>query len=294
MGISESAYNARDMELTYQYSNFGVPGLGLKRGLADNRVVAPYATGLAAMVDPLGCAAQLWASRRARGTGRFGFYDALDFTRSRVPEGAEVAIVRNYMAHHQGMTIVAIANAVGGGPMRDRFHREPMIRASELLLQGTHAPGRFRCPPEGGGCPGHLLEPRVGEVDGPAPEDLARGGAADTSPVHGRYTVMLTATGAGYSRWRDIAVSRWHGDPTRDAQGSFVFLRDVATSKVWSPGLQPDGPSDADEVVLFDEDHAKFSRREDTLTTAMEVLVSGEDDGEVSPCLHHQRWFGAT
>jgi cyclic beta-1,2-glucan synthetase len=280
-GISESAYNARDMELTYQYSNFGVPGLGLKRGLADNRVVAPYATGLAAMVDPLGALRNFGRLEGLGARGRFGFYDALDFTRSRVPEGAEVAIVRNYMAHHQGMTIVAIANAVGGGPMRDRFHREPMIRASELLLQE-------RMPRDVSDA-----HPRAEDV-----RDISSNPASAKSTVrrlktspgaaplthllsNGRYTVMLTATGAGYSRWRDIAVSRWHGDPTRDAQGSFVFLRDVATSKVWSPGLQPDGPSDADEVVLFDEDHAKFSRREDTLTTAMEVLVSGEDDGEV-------------
>ena len=134
-GISESAYNARDLEFTYQYSNFGVPGLGLKRGLAENVVIAPYATGLAAMVDPHGARRNYARLAEMGAQGRYGFYEALDFTRSRLPEGEDVAIVRNFMAHHQGMTIVAIANTLQDGRMRARFHREPMIQASELLLQ---------------------------------------------------------------------------------------------------------------------------------------------------------------
>ena len=134
-GISESAYNARDMEFTYQYSNFGVPGLGLKRGLGDSVVVAPYATALAAMVDPQG--ARINYSRLAEigASGRYGFYEALDFTRTRLSDSENVEIVRSFMAHHQGMTIVAIANTLHGGKMRERFHREPMIQASVFLLQ---------------------------------------------------------------------------------------------------------------------------------------------------------------
>ena len=89
-GISESAYNARDMEFTYQYSNFGVPGLGLKRGLADNIVIAPYATGLAAMVDPPARCATTRGSPRMGAAGRYGFYEALDFTRARLPDDAGV------------------------------------------------------------------------------------------------------------------------------------------------------------------------------------------------------------
>ena len=134
-GISESAYNARDMEFTYQYSNFGVPELALKRGLGESVVIAPYATALAAMVDPQG--ARINYSRLAEigARGRYGFYEALDFTRARLSDSESVEIVRSFMAHHQGMTIVAIANTLHGGRMRERFHREPMIRASEFLLQ---------------------------------------------------------------------------------------------------------------------------------------------------------------
>ncbi len=134
-GISESAYNVRDLEFTYQYSNFGVPSLGLKRGLGENTVVAPYATALAAMVDPHAAVRNFERLAGVDARGRYGFYEALDYTSARVPEGKDVAIVRAFMAHHQGMTIVAIANALLDGAMRTRFHAEPIVQATELLLQ---------------------------------------------------------------------------------------------------------------------------------------------------------------
>ena len=280
-GISESAYNARDMEFTYQYSNFGVPGLGLKRGLSGDMVIAPYATGLAAMVDPHGAQRNYVRLAELGASGRYGFYEALDFTRSRLPDNEDVAIVRNFMAHHQGMTIVAIANALHDGQMRARFHREPMIRASELLLQE-------RMPRDVA-----VAHPRAEEVKASAAEvgieastvrrlTASAGGAPITHLLsNGRYAVMLSAAGAGYSRWRDIAVTRWREDATRDDWGSFIFLRDTQSGKVWSAGAQPVGSDAEHDEVIFAEDHAEFTRRDGTLTTTMDVLVSGEDDGEV-------------
>ena len=139
-GISESAYNVRDLDLTYQYSNFGVPGLGLERGLGEDLVVAPYATALAAMVDPVAAARNLSRLVEEGARGPYGFYEALDYTRSRLPEGSPVAIVRTYMAHHQGMTLVALLNVLRDGAMRARFHGEPIVEATDLLLQ-ERAPG---------------------------------------------------------------------------------------------------------------------------------------------------------
>ena len=133
-GISESAYNARDLQLTYQYSNFGIPGLGLKRGLSEDAVIAPYATALAAIVDPAAAARNFTRLATEGARGRFGYYEALDFTPRRLSDGQKVAIVRAFMAHHQGMTVVAIADALLGGMMRERFHAEPIVRAAELLL----------------------------------------------------------------------------------------------------------------------------------------------------------------
>ena len=120
-GISESAYNARDLDLTYQYTAFGVPGLGLKRGLSEDLVIAPYATALAAMIDPNAATQNFAQLAEAGGKGAYGFYEALDYTSERVPEGEDVAIVRAYLAHHQGMSLVALANVLNNGAMRDPF-----------------------------------------------------------------------------------------------------------------------------------------------------------------------------
>ena len=277
-GVSESAYNARDVEFTYQYSNFGVPGLGLKRGLSDNRVIAPYATGLAAMVDPIGAHDNYAQIAMMGAQGRYGFYEALDFTRSRLPETERVAIVRNFMAHHQGMTIVSLANTLHGGWMRERFHREPMIKASELLLQE-------RTPRDVA-----VAQPRAEEVKASASEAITAvpsvrrivGGSSGPPITHllsnGRYAVMVTATGAGYSRWRDMAVTRWREDPTRDDWGSFIWLKDVPTGKIWPAAGTRTGETDE---VSFAEDHAQFIHHEGSLTSTLDIIVSGEDDGEV-------------
>jgi len=279
-GISESAFNARDFEFTYQYSNFGVPGLGLKRGLADNMVVAPYATALAAMVDAPAACANFARLARMGARGRCGFYEALDFTLSRLPQGQRFAIVRCYMAHHQAMTVVAIANALHQGQMRERFHREPAIQACELLLQ-ERAPRDVALEP-----------PRAEEVKA-SPERTGAGsalrrlrGPVGGAPVtqllsNGQYRVMLTADGGGYSRWRDIAVTRWREDATRDDWGSFVFLRDVDSGALWSAGAALGAGGQGDGEVVFDEDHAEFVRVDGALTTRMDVVVSGDDDGEV-------------
>ena len=280
-GVSESAYNARDYEFTYQYSNFGVPGLGLQRGLAENKVIAPYATGLATMVDPKGALKNFLTLTELGANGRFGFYEALDFTPSRVPFESDVAIVRNFMAHHQGMTIVGIFNALHDGLLRRRFHREPMIQACELLLQ-ERTPRNVS-----------ISHPRAEEVkvsasisNASSPTVRHLSPLADGAPVthllsNGRYAVMLTGTGAGYSRWRDIAITRWQEDTTCDPYGSFVFIRDTQTGQVWSASAQPLGTEGRYLSGVFEEDHAQFIRHNSTLTTMTDVLVSGEDDGEV-------------
>jgi cyclic beta-1,2-glucan synthetase len=134
-GMSESAYGARDLELTYQYSNFGIPELGLKRGLAENVVIAPYATALAAMIDPSAAVRNFKALQQSGALGRYGFYEALDYTAARRGERESVVMVRAYMAHHQGMSIAAIANALFDGRLRSRFHRDLNVQATELLLQ---------------------------------------------------------------------------------------------------------------------------------------------------------------
>jgi len=280
-GISESAYNARDLEYTYQYSNFGIPSLGMKRGLGENFVVSPYATALASMVDPPAAATNLERLAKLGARGRYGFYEALDFTSTRLPEGENVAIVRAYMAHHQGMTIVAIANALLEGEVRSRFHEEPMVRATELLLQERTPRDVAVVRPwvtEGAAAAKiHAVEPpggrRYTSAHDPAP--------ATHLLSNGRYSLMLTSAGSGYSRWRDIAVTRWREDATCDDWGSYLYLRDIRSGAVWSAGYQPIGAEADDYEAAFNEDRAEIVRRDGALVTSLEVLVSQETDGEV-------------
>ncbi|MDH4084793.1 MAG: hypothetical protein OEU99_14705 [Nitrospira sp.] len=280
-GVSESAYNTRDLDLTYQYSSFGVPGLGLKRGLSEDVVVAPYATALAAMINPTEATQGFGRLAEAGGRGAYGFYEALDYTGTRVPEGKDVAIVRAYMSHHQGMSLVAIANVLNDGVMRDRFHAEPIVRATELLLQER--------------------TPRDVPVTRPRAEEVAAAShVRDLIPPvmrrfttphevaprthllsNGQYAVMLTTAGSGYSRWRDIAVTRWREDATRDCWGSYIFLRDIHTGSVWSAGYQPSGVEADDYEVSFSEERAEIIRRDGDWSTTLEVVVSSEDDAEV-------------
>jgi cyclic beta-1,2-glucan synthetase len=280
-GVSESAYSARDLELTYQYSSFGVPGLGLKRGLGRDAVIAPYATALAAMVDPQAATRNFSRLAVAGGRGRYGWYEALDYTPARLPEGQKVAIVRSYMAHHQGMTVIAIADALRDGAMRARFHAEPIVKATELLLQERVPRDVAVAHP---GAAEVAAAAKVRELIPPLPRRFL----SPHQPVprthllsNGNYAVMITAAGSGYSRWNDLAVTRWREDATCDSWGSYVFLRDVRSGDVWSPGYQPTGVEPDDYEATFFEDRAEFVRRDDLIETKMEVVVSPEHDAEV-------------
>ncbi len=280
-GMSESAFNARDLEMTYQYSNFGVPDLALKRGLGDNQVIAPYATALAAMVDPAAAVRNFTWLEAAEGLGRYGFYEALDYTPTRVPEGRDVAVVHAYMAHHQGMSILAILNTVHDGIMRTRFHAEPQIRATELLLQ-ERTPRDVAAAHEnldlahGGAETAERDIPMVRRIASPHT-------AAPATQLlsNDRYSVMVTAAGSGYSRWNDRAITRWREDMTRDDWGSFIFLRDVADDTVWSAGLQPSGTEPDSYEAEFAEERVEIARRDGTLYTTLEIVVSAEEDAEV-------------
>jgi len=280
-GISESAYNVRDLDLTYQYSNFGVPGLGLERGLGEDMVVAPYATALAAMVDPVAATRNLSALVAVGARGPYGFYEALDYTRSRHPEGTEVATVRAYMAHHQGMSLIALANVLHDGVMRARFHAEPIVQATDLLLQ-ERAPRDVA-----------VARPLVEEVHAAAHErdfvepvfrqfTTPHGPAPRTHLLsNGRYAVMVTTAGSGYSRCAGLGITRWREDVTRDNWGTYVFVRDVHSGAVWSAGYQPTGAEPDTYRVTFSEDRAEFHRRDGAITTTLEILVSPEDDAEM-------------
>ena len=280
-GISESAYNARDLHFNYQYGPFGVPGLGLKRGLSQELVISPYSTMLAGMIDPLAAKANLDRLAREGALARYGFYEAIDYTPERLPQNQKRIHIRAFMAHHQGMSLVAIDNVLNGNVMQERFHADPLVQATELLLQEripVHVP---------------VTRPRAEEV---LMSRIVRGVVApvtrrfETADLptprvqllsNGTYSVMVTTAGAGYSVCGQLAITRWREDVTRDHWGSFCYLRDVRTGAVWSAGFQPTGRAPASYEVSFVEDKAEFWRRDAGILTHTEMIVSPEDNAEV-------------
>ncbi|MDE1948490.1 MAG: cyclic beta 1-2 glucan synthetase, partial [Burkholderiales bacterium] len=279
-GISESGYNATDAQLNYQYRAFGVPGLGLKRGLAADLVVAPYATVMALMVDPQAAAENLQRLTQEGLAGAFGYHEAIDYTPSRLPRGEKSAVVRSYMVHHQGMGLLALAYLLLERPMQRRFESDPRLQATLLLLQ-ERVPRAVPFHPE----MAERVDFRSGQLGAEAPLRVIS--TADTpSPEvqllsNGRYHVMLTNSGAGYSRWKDAALTRWREDATTDAWGSFCYLRDTETGTFWSTTPQPTPwPAEQFEAV-FSEGRGEFRRRDQGIDAYTEIVVSPEDDVEL-------------
>ncbi|OLN27727.1 Cyclic beta-1,2-glucan synthase [Desulfovibrio sp. DV] len=281
-GISESCYNAVDLNQAYQYRAFGVPGLGFKRGLGDDLVIAPYASALALLVAP-GEACRNLERLSAEGfLGRQGFYEAVDYTPARVPRGKHHAVVRAFMAHHQGMSLLSFVQVLLGEPMQRRFMSFPFVRATQSLLEE-------RVPKDGA-----TLNPHAAEVSASAHPPVAESGSimrVFTKPdtllpeVHllsnGRYHVMATSAGGGYSRWQDLAVTRWREDATCDAWGTFIYLRDADTGRYWSTAHQPTlRPAESYEAA-FGQARAEYRRQDQAIETHTELSVSPEDDVEI-------------
>jgi hypothetical protein len=237
-GISESCYNVTDSHQIYQYRAFGVPGLGFKRGLADDLVIAPYASSLALMVMPLEACRNLQTLEASGFRGAYGFYEAIDYTPSRLPRGKQHVVVRAFMAHHQGMSLLSFAHVLLDHPMQRRFLADPHVRATTLLLQE-------RVPKAGGTVRLHAVESNTQPAAAVA--DMIMRVFTDPNLAvpevqllsNGRYHVMVSHAGGGYSRWRDLAVSRWREDVTRDCWGTFIYLRDRESGQYWSAAYQP-------------------------------------------------------
>ncbi|WP_207791558.1 GH36-type glycosyl hydrolase domain-containing protein [Sandaracinobacteroides saxicola] len=281
-GVSESGFNARDRELNYQYGPFGVPGLGLKRGLSGNLVIAPYATALAAMVDARAALANFEALERLGARGTHGFYEALDFTPQRLAEGQRFAIVRSHMAHHQGMAMLALVNVLDGARLRDAFHAEPMVAAVDLLLQER--------PPRGVG----TFEPREEERShayrslAPQSPTVRRYGPhpGRYPALHllasGSYGLIVTDSGGGTSSWRGLALNRWRPDPVVTGHGQFLYCVDHTAGLTWSATRAPLGADEATGYsAQFGDGRAEFHRRDGRISTSTDILVAPDGEGEV-------------
>jgi len=278
-GISESGYNLVDANLNYQYRAFGVPGTGFKRGLGEDLVIAPYATEMALMVKPYEACVNLQLMQKEGFEGRYGFYEAIDYTAARVPRRQTNAVIRSYMVHHKGMSFLSLAYCLCDKPMQKRFEAEVQFKATLLLLQER--------------------VPRITTFYSPSVHVADSGMVAETDTSmrvittphtlvpevqllsNGRYNVMVTNAGGGYSRWKDIAVTRWREDSTCDNWGTFCFIRDMETNFSWSAAYQPTLQQGDNYEAVFSQGRAEFRRRDHSLETHTEVVVSPEDDVEL-------------
>ncbi len=279
-GVSESGYNTLDAHFNYQYRAFGVPGLGLKRGLGDDRVVAPYATTLALLVAPELACRNLQALAAQGLAGRYGLYEAIDFTPARLPRGQNSAVVRSYMAHHQGMSLLALVSLLRDRPMQKRFESNPQFQASALLLQERVPRSAqeflYTADFQTSSTATRPVENRLRIY-----ADPGRRHPAVQLLSNGRYHVMISSAGGGYSRCRELAVTRWHEDATCDDWGMFCYLRDVASGDFWSSTHQPTLKKPDQHEAIFSDARAEFRVRHRDFDAHSEIVVSPEDDIEL-------------
>jgi cyclic beta-1,2-glucan synthetase len=295
-GVSESGYNLVDVNLNYQYRAFGVPGLGLKRGLGEDLVIAPYATVMALMVQPEQAVSNLLDLELEGFSGKYGMYEAIDYTTARLPRGQGFAIVRSFMAHHQGMAFLSLSYLLHNKPMQERFENEVQFKAVMLLLQEKvpHVT-EFYSPTV------HVSDSSVSEQ-----EVQMRVIRTPNTPLpeiqllsNGRYYTMISNSGSGYSRWKDIAVTRWREDATIDNTGIFCYIRDLDNESTWSGAFQPTLKTAETYEVVFSQGRAEFRRQEQNFETHTEIVVSSEDDVEmrrvhISNRSRRKRWLEVT
>nr|WP_208619597.1 glucoamylase family protein [Xanthomonas populi] len=278
-GVSESGYNTVDTRRNYQYRAFGVPGLGLKRGLGQDLVIAPYASAMALMVEPDAACRNLQQLQALGFSGRFGLYEAIDYTPSRVPRGEQHALVRSFMSHHQGMALLALDHVLRDAPMQKRFVADPQFQATLLLLQ-ERAPRA-----------GVYVKGLAEAAERPVPTEARMALRIHRDPnlpqpalqllSNGRYHGMLTSAGGGYSRARDMAVTRWREDGTRDHWGTFCYLRDVDSGAVWSAAHQPTCVPVERYEAIFSDAKAEFKGSHQRYDSHLEIAISAEDDVEL-------------
>jgi len=279
-GISESGYNMFDAALNYQYRAFGVPGLGFKRGLGEDLVVSPYSTIMSLMVSPEESYKNLQLLRENGFEGKYGFYEAIDYTTARLPRKKSHAVIQSFMAHHQGMSFLSLAYLLLDRPMQKRFEADVQVKTTLLLLQeriprvtSFYSPSVHVADAASITSLSETPMRIITTPDTPAPEVQLLS--------NGNYNVMVTNAGSGYSRWKSTGLTRWRQDSTCDNTGSFCYIRDLDNDAVWSNAYQPSLKKADSYEAVFSQGKAEFRRKDFGLETHTEIVVSPEDDIEL-------------
>lgn len=280
-GTSESGYYAFDMLLNYQYKAFGVPDFGLKRGLANDMVVSPYSTLLALTINPGDAVENIKMLKNEGLEGNYGFYEAVDYTPSRLPPGEKKGIVQSFMAHHQGMSFIVLNNYFNDNPIQKRFHSDPVIRAAETLLQ-EKIPARAIITKE--------YKERIGPLEREEKEDnkvvrifgVPGAGLPGCHIIsNGRFSTLITNGGSGYSKLEDVFLTRWRRDMVTGRYGEFILLRNLNSNHTWSAAYEPLRQQPDGYMAIFAQDKAEFYRTDDNIETHCEISVATEDNAEI-------------
>ncbi len=278
-GISESAYRNFDTNLNYQYKAFGVPGIGLKRGLKNELVVSPYSTVMALQIDINSSMSNMKRLKNEGLEGKYGFYEAIDYTKDRMLKGAKSSIIKCFMVHHEGMSLMALDNVLNENILRERFHHIPRVKATELLLQEKTS--------------NRLIYDRQHQFEAPESKDekpnimvrkfnTAKTVIPETQLLsNGSYSLMISNSGSGYGKKDDMSIYRWKEDVTTDNSGMFIYIKDVTSNKYWSTSYEPCKNEGQSYQVVFSQDKVEFKRKDLSIFTHTEIVVSSEDDAEV-------------
>lgn len=280
-GVSESGFYAFDFRLNYQYKAFGIPSLGLKRGLINDTVVAPYATMLGLMVEPVEAMKNLNCLSNEGMESQYGYYEAIDYTLERLPRGKKNGLVKSYMVHHQGMGFLAMSNVINDNILQDRFHSEPIIKATEILLQ-EKVPSKVIFAKDYK----EKIEPFKELNKEDVEYNTVLGFPNKILPEahvlsNGRYSVLVTDDGSGYSRYEETAVTRWRSDNQQGRFGTFFYIKDVESNNIWSSSISPVMKAPSKYKVVYTQDKANYHRTDNDIDTQTEIVVSPENDIEI-------------
>ncbi|RMD84520.1 MAG: DUF3131 domain-containing protein [Candidatus Dadabacteria bacterium] len=282
-GMSESGYAGVDFNQAYQYKAFGIPELGLKRGLGEGLVISPYSTMLALMIDFENAYNNISVLEKEGLRGRYGFFEACDYTPSRLKKGEKKHIVRSFLAHHQGMSLASINNILNNDILVERFHSDISIKAVERLLQ-ERFPLRI---------PAISLHPGgVAYFEREPEEDKAEGAEIISTPLtpiprtriisNKRLSVIVDNTGSGATFYsEDIALTRWRPDKALNNHGIYIYVRDLDSGKLWSAAYQPLRVDPDYYEAIFNPEKIEFKQRKHGVTLHTEITVSPEDNVEI-------------
>ena len=274
-GISEAAFNLKDLHSNYQYKAFGIPWLGLKRGLADEMVVSSYGSVLAITDYPKEVYQNLKKLEELGMYGKYGFYESIDFTPERIEKGKKASVVKTYMAHHQGLILLSINNLFNNNILQKRFIQNPEINAVNILLQ-ERMPETAIITKENKEKVEKLkyvdYEGYIKDTYKKIDERLIRGNIISSED----YVIAMNQKGEGVSAYKNKFINRFKS--TDDyPQGIFFNIKNIKTKKIWSSNYRENNKYQ----ISFMPDKIEQEMTNENIKTKIETIIAPDEPVEI-------------